>query len=241
MATTGRNLFQLGFQISPIILTGGIAALIPGGMLPLIAITQAGIFAQGLLSGTVNLNLDDFQCHFHPMQGSTLVNQSIGSYPFASQSVAANAVIAQPLQLSMLMEVPVNQSGGYLSKFLTMTALKAALDKHNQSGGTYTIATPSYVYTNCIMRTLRDVTGDATKHPQQTWQFDFERPLVVTQTEAEQVLNNLMSKFNAGTQINGQPTWSGLFNSVQATVVGGASSLISGAQNLIGTNTGSLL
>ena len=40
--------FKLSFQISPIILTGGIASEIPGGMLPALAVTDAISFVTGI-------------------------------------------------------------------------------------------------------------------------------------------------------------------------------------------------
>jgi hypothetical protein len=61
----------------------------------------------------------------------------------------------------MLMIVPVRQPGGYWSKLATMTALRNSLVQHNRAGDLYTIATPSYFYTNCVMTALRDASGNA--------------------------------------------------------------------------------
>jgi hypothetical protein len=232
--TIERTIFQLGYQASPVILTGGIASLIPGGMLPIIAITQATNFTLGLLQGSININLDAFFAQFEPVPGATLVNNEIGRYPFANQTVAANAIIAQPLTVSLLMKCPANTQGGYISKLMTMTALQTVLSAHNSSGGTYTVATPSKIYTNCILRNLRDVTSGAGKQVQTEWQWDFEQPLV-SLADAAQALNSLMSKIGGGLPISGAPTWSGLASSVGSTVSGAAASLLTGAQSLAGT------
>ena len=48
LASAARSAYQLAFQVSPIILQGGIAAGTPGGMLPIIGLTgQLLSFAQG--------------------------------------------------------------------------------------------------------------------------------------------------------------------------------------------------
>src|SRR5271154_619703 len=94
--TPGLIAYKLAFQLSPIVLTGGIATNIPGGMLPILALTQPLQFLSGLLSGGEDIELDDFFANFHPMAGSTLLENDYGNYPFANQAVAANSGIAQP-------------------------------------------------------------------------------------------------------------------------------------------------
>jgi hypothetical protein len=229
-----RDIFRLGYEISPIILTGGIASAIPGGMLPIVAITQATDFTLGLLTGSVDINLDDFFAHFKVLPGGTLANNQIGMYPFANQTVAANAIVAQPLNVSLEMLCPANTTGGYLSKLLTITALKQVIDQHNFAGGTYTVATPSYLYTNCVMLGFRDTSDMSTKQVQERWQLDFLQPLI-SQSDANQVFSSLMSKIAGGLPQTGTPTWSGLASSIGSTVSGAASSVLSSAQNLVGT------
>lgn len=206
----GLAAFKLSFQLSPIILTGGVANAIPGGMLPIIALTEALNFFDGLLSGGDNLtNLDDFFANFHPLPGSTLIAQDIGKYPFANQTVAANAVIVKEKSIGVRMICPARQEAGYALKLATMTALVATLEQHNASGGTYTIATPSYIYTNCVFLRMTDTSDARSKQAQNTWQLDFERPLLTLQN-ALQVQNNLMSQITNGTALQGAPAWSGL-------------------------------
>lgn len=205
----GLTAFKLSFEISPVILTGGIAQAIPGGMLPIVAITEALNFVDGLLSGGDALSLDDFFAHFVPLPGSTLIDQQIGEYTFANQAVAANATIAQPLQIALRMICPAKEDLGYAVKLATMTALQATLAQHNSAGGTYTVATPSYFYTNCVMLDLTDGSNQQSKQAQNTYVWRFRRPLLTLQ-DAQQAQNNLMSQITNGTQINGVPAWSGL-------------------------------
>ena len=140
MTNIQQNLFKLAYEISPIILTGGIAKR-SGNYLPIVAITEVANFTLSLLNGKNPLSLDNFFAHFKPVSGSTLIDNEIGDYPFANQSVAANAIIARPKKISMLMQCPAKGAGAYTSKLATFTALKEVLDSHNQSGGTYIVAT----------------------------------------------------------------------------------------------------
>lgn len=233
MATIERTLFQLGYQISPVILTGGIAQAIPGGMLPLVAITQAANFTLGLLQGSINIDLDSFFAHFEPMPGATLVNNQFGEYPFANQAIAANSVIAQPLSISLLMKCPANTQGGYISKLMTMTALQTVLAAHNSSGGTYTVATPSFIYSNCLLPSLRDVSNGAGKQVQTMWQWDFVQPLI-TQAGAAQALSGLMSKIDGGLPISGIPSFSGIASSIGSATSGILSTAFGGSGNVPG-------
>jgi len=205
----GLAAFKLSFELSPVILTGGIAGAIPGGMLPVIAITEALNFVDGLLSGGEDLGLDDFFAHFGPLPGGTLIEQRIGEYPFANQATAANAAIAQPLVIALRMICPAKDDAGYGLKLATMTALQATLAQHNAAGGTYTVATPSYFYTNCVMLDLTDGSDQRDKQMQNTWVWRFRRPLLTLQ-DALQAQNNLMSQITNGTSLGGAPTWSGL-------------------------------
>lgn len=207
----GYAAWKLSFQLSPIILTNGIASFMPGGMLPIIAITEAVNFTAGLLSGPQNINLDNFFANFAPLPGGTLQDNSIGGYPFANQSVAANAIIVNPLKISMLMYCPARNPLGYAAKLATMMALKAALDNHKLSGGTYIVATGSNFYPNCIMTNMSDASGGESKQTQNAWRLDFEQPLLTADQlqQAQGQQNALMSEISSGTQVT-TTSWSGL-------------------------------
>jgi hypothetical protein len=194
--SAGRTIYQLGFEISPIILTNGIANLF-GGMLPIIAITEGPNALISALSGGNPFNLDQFFAHFSPIPGSTLLNYSIGQYPFANQTVAANAIIAEPLSISLRMNIPVNRRGGHTSKLATMILLQALLKQHAEQGGTYAIVTPAGFYTGCILTKLVDVSSGANPIPQNAYQFDFMQPLVTLQ-QAQGAFSTLMDKIAKG-------------------------------------------
>ena len=141
-------------------------------------------------------------------------------YPFANQTVAANAIIAQPLTLSMLMIAPVNQPGGYATKLSTFTALRASLQQHCIAAGTFNVATPAYVYNNLILTGMTDVTHGDTQQQQIEWQLDFIAPLLTLQ-DAASAQSNLMSKLTSGGAISGQPAWSGNQQAQQPTITPG--------------------
>lgn len=206
----GLDAFKISFELSPIILTGGIATFI-GGALPIIAITEALSFTDGLLSGGDDLDLDDFFAHFVPVQGSSLIDQAIGKYPFANQAIAANAVIRQPLNISMRMICPARGPSGYALKLATIMALQSTLALHNGQGGTYTVATPAYFYTNCVMLGMRDTSASDSRQAQNTYQMDFEQPLLTLQ-DAQAAQNNLISTITGGLPSGAVPNWSGPSN-----------------------------
>lgn len=207
MANAARTAYDLAFQVSPIILTGGIAQGILGGNLPVIALYgQVAGFVQGALS-TGGLSESDFQYRYVPLPGSTAINQTIGQYPFANQLVAANATIQQPLTVSLQMIAPVNSTGGYATKMALFSALQQSFLLHNASGGTYTIATPSMIYPNCLMTAMTDITEGETRQQQVSWQLDFVQPLIA-KSQAQAAMSSLMSKLSSGGQVT-SPSWSG--------------------------------
>lgn len=214
-----QPIFQLAYQISPIILVGGIAENIPGGMLPIVALTEGVSLITGLIAGSFPTSLDQFFAQFTVIPSGKLISQQIGHYPFANQAIASNAVITDPLTVSVRMDCPANGPGTYVAKLAVLTALQAALSQHNASGGLYTVLTPGFIWTNCIMAALTDISGAGSNQVQYQWQFDFEQPLVTLQA-AQQVYSSLLNKINSGTQISGVPAWSSPSNGVPGMVSG---------------------
>jgi hypothetical protein len=231
--SAGLTAWKLAFQLSPIILTGGVAKAL-GGMLPLVAITEALNFPTGLLSGAENLDLDDFFANFEPLPGAALLNQDLARYPFGNQGIAANAVIQQPLTFSMLMVTTAKGNLGYFLKLAIFQALQAALQQHNTMGGSYIVLTPSFVYTSCVLRALRDTSNPATRQPQNTWTFDFEAPLL-TLSDIESAQSSLMSAISNASQVTGQtPAWSGVGSTIPATIGGTGNALVPAVTNTAG-------
>lgn len=227
MIPFGLGSFQYTYQITPIILTGGVAANMPGGMLPIVNITESANYPSPLSSaGAVALN--DFFAQYQPVAGGTLVDQDVGTYPFANQSTAANAVITKPLSVSLLMICPARGAGSYWNKLAVLNALQQTLQQHNISGGTYAILTPAAYWFNCVMLAMRDVSGDATKQVQFMYQLDFIKPLV-TLADAAAAQNTLLSKISSGTQVT-NTAWSGSPSSVGYPPSGVAPSVVPATQ-----------
>lgn len=201
MSAAGQIAFKLAFQLSPILLTRGIAKDIPGGILPIIALTEGANFAVGLVTGSPDIDTDNFFANWSPMPGTSLLNQAVATYPFANQAVAANAAIQQPNQVSMLMTCPARGLAGYATKLATMTALRSALAAHNAAGGTYSVLTPSFVFVDCVFMGMRDVSGGQSAQVQTQFQLDFFQPLV-SLSDARSALNGLMQKIQSGLPLN---------------------------------------
>ncbi|HDG1664210.1 TPA: hypothetical protein PFE10_003123 [Kluyvera ascorbata] len=217
-----RELYQLGFEISPVILCGGIAQAIPGGMMPIVALTQSASFVTGLLSGASNLtNMDKYFCHWRAAQGGTMLDYEIGRYPFANQTVAANALLAMPLQISLIMDAPVNENTGAMTKLVTLSALQAALQAHANLGGTFIVATPALIYSGCILKSVRDVTGGGGSDPtpQRQWLWSFEQPLV-SEKQSDRAVNTFLNKIGAGDKIT-DGAWTSTANALGNTSLGG--------------------
>lgn len=194
--TAFRDAYDLAFQVSPIILNGGSFSNALGGMMPIIGL-MTEIVGFGLGATVNGVSIDDFPFRFLPVPGGKIINNAVGNYPFANQQIAANAIIVQPLNISLVMIAPVNTTGGYLTKLPMITALQTALQNHVDNGGTFHIATPGFLYTNCLLTGMTDITGGDTRQQQVTWQLDFVRPLL-TQQQASAALSALNQKLAAG-------------------------------------------
>jgi hypothetical protein len=235
MTSAGRTVFQLGFEISPIILTGGIAAQMLGGMLPIVSIMQSADFLAGILTGSTSaLNLDNYFAHFRPIPGSTLIDNQYGLYPFANQNVAANAVITQPLRISLRMDCPATTISGYPGKLAVLTALQKVLSQHTQLGGTYTVVTLAQIYTNQLLLKLGEISGGNTKQDMVSYQWDFFGPLI-TLAQAANAQNSLMSAISNGTPTDGSTSGPGAAVGAQNTLA--TPSVVPAASSLPGAGT----
>jgi hypothetical protein len=191
---------QLSYQVCPIVLTGGIASQIPGGVLAILSLFS-GVGANSIGLPFSIGDLDDAFGAFNVLPGGTLVSQQIAKYPFANQYVAANATIREPLTISVIMDAPMRGPNAWAFKQMIMTSLKGTLDTHNNLGGTYTVVTPAYMYTDLIMTALTDNSRGNNSLPQNAWRFDFEKPLV-SLADIEASYNQLMSKINNGVAVS---------------------------------------
>jgi hypothetical protein len=179
-----RNYYKLMYQVCPIMLVGGIASQIPDGMLPVLNLMYMDTPSLADQNRPLMLpdniqDLDEVFGTFNVLPGGTLITQTIGKYPFANQWVAANAVIREPLTVSVIMDAPMRGNQAWSTRQVIFMALKATLDSHNNQGGMYTIATPAYMYENMVMTSLTDNSRGNNSIPQNAWRWDFEKPLIV--------------------------------------------------------------
>lgn len=156
----------------------------------------------GLISGAVrgNVNLPDLDntwCHWQNSTKNTLINNSISQYPYANQTVAANALVTQSPSISMQMVCPPRGSGAMLAKILTIQSLISLLNKHCQLGGYFNIITPGQFYTKMLLTSVTDSSPDATSQPASQYTFQFTRPLT-QKNEAAQKMSTLMTKASDG-------------------------------------------
>jgi len=199
LVPTGVSDYDMSYQISPIILVGGIAANAAGGQMPIIS-----LFGQSTaFNGTASIlgGLDNFLARYLVIPGGQLISNAIGTYPFANQQVAANAIIQNPLNVSVMMIAPVRDAGGMTAKLPNFTSLQNSLQAHNNAGGTYNVATPAFIYTNCLLTSIQDVTSGETKQKQIMFQWDFVQPLI-SQQAATSAYNTFMGKVASGQQLN---------------------------------------
>ena len=201
---------ELAFQKSPIILVNGIASNMPGKMMPLIAVTQGASFNLSSGFGALNTKLDEFFMDFSVVPGGTLHDNNSAKYPMANLRTAANAIIGQPLHISLKMRCYPRLQASLTSRMAISALMQSILEFHNFNGGSYIILTPMYIYKNCLMMKMVDISsgGDSLEKTQSEWQLDFEQPLI-TQQSANMAYNSLMSNLAAGAEMT-TPTWSGL-------------------------------
>ncbi len=185
--------FSQTYEIDAITLFGGAA---PGGS------PSSSLVFSALMGGL------DFR--LLPIPGGSIGANQVAMYPFANQAIAANAIIRQPLNISMLLIAPANpDTVGYGRKNSVMTSLVSSLQQHDNLGGTYSVTTPAYTYTNCLRLAMYDVSDGRSKQVQYMWRIDFIQPLLTIE-QVQQAQSSLMQTLSSGTPIVGTPSWSNL-------------------------------
>ena len=233
--------YQTSYEISPIILVGGIAGT---GMIPIVSLLSSSMYSAGITSAPSTGTTDsDYFGKFTVLSGGTLVENEIGTYPFANMTVAANAVIANPLHISLEMSAPASATFDVEIKKSIFTALKSTLDQHTAMGGYYSVSTPSYIYPNCLLTSLVDATQwNDGQQVQTQWIWNFMQPLL-TNEQAAAAQNLAMNKItkqtaNAGNPPGSQPLVTSISNPA-ANIVQGyvpATSNLAGASIAPSTN-----
>jgi hypothetical protein len=192
--------YSYWYTENPIILVNGAAGT---GIITILNLMQANGFPQGPTQPS-NPDAPNF-VKFKLLPGHSLMNNEVAMYPFANQSVAANAIITQPLELSIEMLVPATAEFDVLTKFYTMSALKSKLDEHTAAGGWYDVVTPSYVYTGCLLTSLVDASPESMgAQAQVRWVWSFMQPLLTAES-ARPAQNQEMSNISKKTVNAGDP------------------------------------
>jgi hypothetical protein len=225
--------YKVRYQIAPIILTGGIAQNVPGGMISMLAGSNPNLILPTLYSEGAQRNLldalnpsgqiigtqgdpstspgfsnfDDAFGAFNVLAGGTLCVQTVPKYPLADMTLAANAIVREPLTLSLIWDTPMRGANAWDTKLTVMQALKMMLDQHNNAGGLYAVMTPAFFYENLILTALTDNSRGGNSLPQNAWRFDFERPMVVNTTDLTTIgygaQNIALQKMTAGLPASG--------------------------------------
>ena len=196
-----RQNFQHQYSVTPIYLVSGIAGQ---GELSLDTILNPlasgagykGASSQGIYS-YINFGV------FSVLPGGMLIENEIAHYPLANQAVAANAVITNPLRISLDMVAPAYDEIPFSLKQTIFTALKSVLDQHTALGGYYTVYTPAYIYNNCLLESLVDGSDyEPGGQPQVRWIWNFEQPLLTVQqgqaAQSQAAARITNANYNAG-------------------------------------------
>lgn len=200
------------FQLSPIQLVNGIASQMPGGMLPIVALTDPEKYASGFPAGA-GIDPDSFFANWWPLPGTEATSWELGRYPFANQATAANAVIQMPLKVGLLMQCPAKaETVPYLQKLTVFSSAIQTVTQHILAGGSFSIATPSQIYPTALLLRVYDASTEDSRQAQFIWRWDFEVPLI-TLAQASASYNNLLSRLDSGSFTapgsGGSVPWSG--------------------------------
>lgn len=215
--------YQVSYQISPIILVGGIAG---AGALPIVSVLNSQNYNLGILSSSNPQQIEELFGQFKLLSGGSLLKNEVATFPLASMAVAANALISDALSISLEMQVPAGNIT-LANRQAVMTGLKSTLDSHTALGGWYNVATPAYIYQGCLLTQLVDVSDDEPGMQSQVkWRWDFYQPLI-TAAQAQAAQNQAMAKITGQTQNSGDPPGS----QPVSTAIGQPSSNI--VQNII--------
>lgn len=192
--------YTLAYEISPIWLVNGIA---PSLGLPIVAVTEGlPLLANGLLGQIPKQPFFTWR----PMPGSTIWESEISEYPFYTNQIAANAQVQRPLKISMLGHCPATAENPMTIKTANIMFFQTFIQNHINAGGTFHVFTPSFIYYNCLLLTMSDVSTGETNQSQISWQLDFIQPLL-TFPGANGILGNLLEGITNGRVI--QPNAAG--------------------------------
>jgi hypothetical protein len=189
ISSAARNRFKMQYEYAPILLKNGIADGYPEKVMSILQLTQQNSYP-----------LDDtgYFGYFSFVNGGTFMQNSVAQYPFANQYTAANAIIRQPNNISLLMTCPASANMPLDRRQSIFQSLMSSLNRHIALGGMFVIYTPMAIMDNCLFLSGRDASSGDNAMLQNGIIFDFQQPQIMTDEDAQKATNATMSKINNG-------------------------------------------
>jgi len=187
--TAARQRFRMQYEFAPILLKNGIADGYPEKVMSILQLTQQNGYP-----------LDDtgYFGYFSFVNGGTYMQNTVAQYPFANQYTAANAIVRQPNNISLLMTCPARSNMPLDRRQSIFQSLMASLDRHIAMGGMFVVYTPMAIMQNCLLLSARDSSSGENAVLQNGIIFDFQQPQIMTDEDASKATNATMSKINNG-------------------------------------------
>ncbi len=194
LSAIGRPAFDIVHELSPILLKNGIAENRAEKLMLIGEITQP-------LPPLPFSQNDGFFAHWKTIGGGSLMQNTVAQYPLANQATAGNAVIQQPVNISMLMYCPATGTYDVALRKMFISNIMTSINLHIRLGGLFVVYTPFFIYDNCILIGIRDASEGSVPELQNALIFDFIRPMIMDEQEAETAQNSFMSKITNGQKI----------------------------------------
>lgn len=190
--TAARQKFRMQYEYAPILLKYGIADGFSEKVMSILQLTQQGGYP---------VSDSGYFGYFAFVNGGTYMQNTVAQYPFANQYVAANAIVRQPNNVSLLMNCPATASMPIDRRQSIFQSLIASLDRHVAMGGLFVVYTPMGILDNCVLLATRDASNGENAILQNGIIFDFQQPLIMTIDDANKASNTTAGKIDAGAKI----------------------------------------
>lgn len=187
-----RKAYESQYVLAPILLKNGIAEEYPEKVMSILQLTQQNGYPT---------DINGYFGYFSVVNGGTFMQNTTAQYPFANQYTAANSIVRQPNNASLLMNCPVSASMPLNKRQGIFQSLRSSLDQHIAKGGLFVVYTPLMIFDNCLLLSMRDGSGGDNAILQNGVIFDFQQPQILTEADAEKAQSSTMSKLSTGAKI----------------------------------------
>lgn len=187
--TAARQRFRMQYEYAPILLKNGIAESYPEKVMSILQLTQQNGYPA-----------DDsgYFGYFSFVNGGTFMQNTVAQYPFANQYTAANAIVRQPNNISLLMTCPARSNMPLDLRQAIFHSVIASLVRHIELGGMFVVFAPMAIMQNCLLLAVRDSSSGENAALQNGMIFDFTQPQIMTDEDAQKATNQTMDKINKG-------------------------------------------